>query len=59
MIEQRKKERRMVTDRRSGIDRRVSYIDETQWLPPYGRRKLDTSDLRKFERRGLHRRKDD
>ena len=59
MIERRKTERRICMDRRKGGDRRISDREETEWLPPYGRRKLNSTDLRKNDRRRLHRRKDD
>ena len=56
MIDRRKTDRRVCIDRRIGSDRRTSDREETEWLPPYGRRKLDTSDSRKNERRRICRR---
>jgi len=56
MIDRRKVERRSGADRRSGRERRVDVETTTQWLPPYGRRKLDGSDSRKMERRVQDRR---
>ena len=56
MIERRDTERREGRERRVSKDRRISSGLSTQWLQPYGRRKLDTSDSRKCERRQLDRR---
>lgn len=60
MFEKREAERRTRINRRRCSDRRISDREETEeWLPPYGRRKLDMSDRRYGERRLLCRRKVD
>ncbi len=59
MIDRRKTDRRVCMDRRIGSERRTSNREETEWLPPYGRRKLGVSDLRKNERRRICRRRED